>query len=104
MNATGERVRSEGGLKMVIHPPGAYNTGAATLVEQCRQIKAVDPTTKCFVYRNTELVRIAAKGLRSTWLPMFFLYPFKMDATPNLALLYPSPGAAMAGAAACSHV
>lgn len=30
-------------------------TGAATLVEQCRRIKAVDPTTKCFVYRNTEL-------------------------------------------------
>jgi hypothetical protein len=23
------------------------------LVEQCQQIKAVDPTTKCFVYRNT---------------------------------------------------
>lgn len=30
-------------------------TGAATLVEQCRQIKVVDPDTKCFVYRNTEL-------------------------------------------------
>lgn len=30
-------------------------TGAATLVEQCRQIKAVNPHTKCFVYRNTEL-------------------------------------------------
>jgi hypothetical protein len=30
-------------------------TGAATLVEQCRRIKAVDATTKCFVYRNTEL-------------------------------------------------
>jgi hypothetical protein len=30
-------------------------TGAATLVEQCRQIKAVNPLTKCFVYRNTEL-------------------------------------------------
>lgn len=30
-------------------------SGAATLVEQCRQIKAVDSTTKCFVYRNTEL-------------------------------------------------
>ena len=33
----------------------ANMTGAATLVEQCRRIKAVDPTTKCFVYRNTEL-------------------------------------------------
>jgi hypothetical protein len=30
-------------------------TGAATLVEQCRQIKAVNPLTKCLVYRNTEL-------------------------------------------------
>jgi hypothetical protein len=30
-------------------------TGAATLVEQCRRIKAVDPSTLCFVYRNTEL-------------------------------------------------
>ena len=33
----------------------ANMTGAATLVEQCRRIKAVDATTKCFVYRNTEL-------------------------------------------------
>ena len=30
-------------------------TGAATLVEQCRRIKQVDPTTRCFCYRNTEL-------------------------------------------------
>lgn len=30
-------------------------TGAATLVEQCRRIKEVDPTTKCFAYRNTIL-------------------------------------------------
>jgi len=30
-------------------------TGASTLVEQCRRIKQVDPTTKCFVYRNTIL-------------------------------------------------
>lgn len=38
----------------VWNPPGTpcnATTGAATLVEQCRQIKAVDPTTKCFVYR-----------------------------------------------------
>ena len=33
----------------------ATTTGAATLVEQCRQIKAVDATTRCFVYRNTIL-------------------------------------------------
>jgi len=25
------------------------------LVTQCKKIKAIDPTTKCFVYRNTEL-------------------------------------------------
>lgn len=30
-------------------------TGAATLVEQARQIKQVNPLTKVFVYRNTEL-------------------------------------------------
>ena len=35
--------------------PANETTGATTLVEQCRQIKAVDPTTKCLVYRNTEL-------------------------------------------------
>lgn len=35
--------------------PCNETTGAAVLVEQCRQILAVDPTTKCFVYRNTEL-------------------------------------------------
>jgi hypothetical protein len=35
--------------------PCSATTGAATLVEQCRRIKAVDPTTKCFVYRNSEL-------------------------------------------------
>jgi hypothetical protein len=33
----------------------ANMTGASTLVEQCRRIKAVDASTKCFVYRNTEL-------------------------------------------------
>jgi hypothetical protein len=33
----------------------ATTTGAATLVEQCRQIKAVDASTRCFVYRNTVL-------------------------------------------------
>lgn len=33
----------------------ANMTGAATLVEQCRRIKQVDSTTRCFVYRNTEL-------------------------------------------------
>ena len=26
-----------------------------SMVEQCRRVKAVDPTTRCFVYRNTEL-------------------------------------------------
>ena len=44
--------------RMQWHPAGMpcnVTTGATTLVEQCRQIKAVDPTTKCFVYRNTEL-------------------------------------------------
>lgn len=30
-------------------------TGGSTLVEQCRRILAVDPTTKCMVYRNAEL-------------------------------------------------
>lgn len=42
----------------VWHPPGTgfnVSTGAATLVEQCRRIKAVDPSTLCFVYRNSEL-------------------------------------------------
>jgi len=41
----------------VWHPTGdcSNTTGASTLVEQCKQIKAVDPTTKCLVYRNTEL-------------------------------------------------
>ena len=29
--------------------PCNATTGAATLVEQCRRIKAVNPTTKCFV-------------------------------------------------------
>ena len=37
-------------------------TGAATLVEQCRRIKAVDTTTKCFVYRNTELACVMGGG------------------------------------------
>ena len=35
--------------------PCSATTGAATLVEQCRRIKAVDPSTKCFVYRNAQL-------------------------------------------------
>jgi hypothetical protein len=35
--------------------PCAATTGAAALVEQCRRIKAVDPSTKCFAYRNAEL-------------------------------------------------
>jgi hypothetical protein len=35
--------------------PCNSTTGAAALVEQCRQMKAADPTVKCFVYRNTEL-------------------------------------------------
>ena len=30
-----------------------YGWLVQVLVEQCQQIKAVDPTTKCFVYRNT---------------------------------------------------
>jgi hypothetical protein len=35
--------------------PCSATTGAATLVEQCRRIKAADATARCFVYRNTEL-------------------------------------------------
>ena len=35
--------------------PCSATTGAATLVEQCRRIKAVNPATKCFVYRNAQL-------------------------------------------------
>ena len=31
--------------------PCNSTTGAAALVEQCRQMKAVDPSVKCFVYR-----------------------------------------------------
>ena len=47
-----------GWYRQVWNPPGTppnKTTGAATLVEQCRQIKAVNPNTRCFVYRNTEL-------------------------------------------------
>ena len=42
-------------MKGCPHTAASNTTGQATLVEQCRQIKAVDPTTKCLVYRNTEL-------------------------------------------------
>ena len=39
-------------------PPNVSANGTpcgAVLVEQCRRVKAVDPTTKCMVYRNAEL-------------------------------------------------
>lgn len=64
-------------------PPVLDNlTCAETLVEQARQIKAVDPTTKVFVYRNTELALSFLKPQRQIMENPDFAYYF-MQYQPN---------------------